>query len=98
MKSFLPLAGSAAGAWARRRLQHAAAKSVRRTLQCYPRQMRLFLFLLPAILMAQTPPATAPGALTTDDQKTIYALGLSMAQQLSQLQLSRAEMEIVKQA
>ena len=94
--------------------------------------MRAFLFLFPAILMAQTPPAkspasggqscdsaakaatpataaksakakaatpaAAPGALTTDDQKTIYAVGLSMAQQLSQLELSRAELEIVKQA
>ena len=102
--------------------------------------MRSFLFLFPAILMAQTPPATspapaakaapkatkagtpakasttaaksakaatkakaatpaaAPGALTTDDQKTIYAVGLSMAQNLSQLGLSRAELEIVKRA
>jgi FKBP-type peptidyl-prolyl cis-trans isomerase FkpA len=42
-------------------------------------------------------PAT-PGALTTDDQKIVYAVGLSMAQQLSQLGLSRAELEIVKQA
>jgi FKBP-type peptidyl-prolyl cis-trans isomerase FkpA len=40
----------------------------------------------------------ATGTLTTDDQKTIYAVGLSMAQQLSQLGLSRAELEIVKQA
>ena len=43
-------------------------------------------------------PAAAPGALTTDDQKTIYAVGLSMAQNLSPLGLSRAELEIVKQA
>jgi FKBP-type peptidyl-prolyl cis-trans isomerase FkpA len=91
--------------------------------------MRAFLFLFPAILMAQTPPAkspapatpaaatkappaaaksapkakaaapaAAPGELTTDDQKTVYAVGLSMAQQLSQLNLSRAELEIVKRA
>ena len=105
--------------------------------------MRAFLFLIPAILMAQTPPAkspappapapatkapaapaaakaapgatkavtpatatkakaatpaAAPGTLTTDDQKIVYAVGLSMAQQLSQLALSRAELEIVKQA
>jgi FKBP-type peptidyl-prolyl cis-trans isomerase FkpA len=102
--------------------------------------MRAFLFLLPAILMAQAPPATspapaakaatpaakapataakagtatpaaksatkaksaapaaAPGALTTDDQKTIYAIGLSMAKNLSQLDLSPAELEIVKRA
>ena len=96
--------------------------------------MRAILFLFPAILMAQAPPAkaptpatppaatkaapaatkaatpataakakaatpaAAPGALTTDDQKTIYAVGLSMAQQLAQLGLSRAELELVKQA
>jgi len=43
-------------------------------------------------------PAAAPGALTTDDQKTIYALGLSMAQQLSQMGISPAEYAIIKQA
>ena len=43
-------------------------------------------------------PAAAPGALTTDDQKTIYALGLSMAQQLSQMGITPAEYAIVKQA
>jgi FKBP-type peptidyl-prolyl cis-trans isomerase FkpA len=43
-------------------------------------------------------PAAAPGGLTTDDQKIIYAIGLSMAKNLSQLQLSRAELDIVKQA
>jgi len=61
--------------------------------------------------MAQTPspatkaappatkaPAPAPGGLTTDDQKIVYAVGLSMAQNLSQLSLSKAELEIVKQA
>jgi len=64
--------------------------------------MRLFLLLVPAILMAQTPPpatkAPAPGGLTTDDQKIVYAVGLSLAQNLSQLSLSKAELEIVKQA
>jgi FKBP-type peptidyl-prolyl cis-trans isomerase FkpA len=99
--------------------------------------MRAILFLLPAILMAQAPPAkspapaakastpaakaktaakattaakstkakaaarpaaAAPGALITDDQKIVYAVGLSMARQLSQLGLSRAELEIVKRA
>jgi FKBP-type peptidyl-prolyl cis-trans isomerase FkpA len=43
-------------------------------------------------------PAAAPGALTTDEQKIVYAIGLSMARNLSQLELSRAELEIVKQA
>jgi len=95
--------------------------------------MRVFLILIPAVLMAQTPSpapkaapsatkatpaakgaapssaakaakaksaktAAAPGALTTDDQKTIYALGLSMAQQLSQMGITPAEYAIVKQA
>jgi FKBP-type peptidyl-prolyl cis-trans isomerase FkpA len=79
--------------------------------------MRAILFLLPAILMAQTPapqappaapkapapakaatPAAAPGGLATDDQKIVYAVGLSMAQQLGALELSPAELEIVKRA
>ena len=42
--------------------------------------------------------AQAPAPLTTDDQKTIYAIGLSMAQQLGQLGLSSAELDIVKRA
>jgi len=57
--------------------------------------------------MAQTPPpatkaapatkAPAAGALTTDDQKILYAVGLSLGQNLGPLGLSRAELEIVKQ-
>lgn len=38
----------------------------------------------------------APPPLTTDDQKTIYALGLTMYRSLSQFDLSPAEIEIVK--
>jgi FKBP-type peptidyl-prolyl cis-trans isomerase FkpA len=45
---------------------------------------------------AAKPPA--PPALTTDDEKAIYAVGLTMYRQLSQLDLSPAEMEIVKRA
>jgi len=41
--------------------------------------------------------AAAPG-LTTDDEKTIYALGLSMYRSLGQFDLSPAELEIVKRA
>ena len=91
--------------------------------------MRVLLFLLPSLLMAQAPapkaaptpakapaPATAakstkaapagaatakapapPGTLT-DEQKTIYAIGLSMSQSLSSLDLSPAEIEILKRA
>src|SRR5215472_5386373 len=42
-------------------------------------------------------PAGAPG-LTSDDQKIVYAVGLVMARQLSQFDLSPAELEIVKRA
>jgi FKBP-type peptidyl-prolyl cis-trans isomerase FkpA len=94
--------------------------------------MRVFLLLVPSLLMAQAPapkaapapaktPAAAPsakstkaapassakakagapapaGTLTTDEQKTVYAIGLSMAQSLSPLDLSPAEIEIIKRA
>jgi FKBP-type peptidyl-prolyl cis-trans isomerase FkpA len=58
----------------------------------------------PAIAAAK--PATAPAKpappgkaqLKTDDDKTIYALGLSIARSLKQFDLSPAEMEICKQA
>lgn len=46
---------------------------------------------------AAAPPAGAPG-LTSDDQKIIYAVGLVMARQLGQFDLSPAEMDIVKRA
>ena len=89
--------------------------------------MRVLLFLLPSLLMAQAPapkaaptqakaPATAakstkaapasaatakapaPAGTMTDEQKTIYAIGLSMSQSLSSLDLSPAEIEILKRA
>ena len=47
------------------------------------------------------PPAPKPAApppLTTDDQKTIYALGLSIAKSLSPFDLSPAEIDIIKRA
>jgi FKBP-type peptidyl-prolyl cis-trans isomerase FkpA len=44
-----------------------------------------------------TPPAEAAG-LTTDDQKTIYALGLALGNNLRPFSLSPAEVEIVKRA
>jgi FKBP-type peptidyl-prolyl cis-trans isomerase FkpA len=56
--------------------------------------MRFLLYLLPAVLLAQTP---AP-QLNTDDEKIIYALGLSVANSLGQFDLSPAELEIVKRA
>ncbi len=76
--------------------------------------MRILLLFLPAVLLAQAPARKPPSAkppapaakvqpaaepsLTTDDEKTIYALGLSVFRSLSQFDLSPAEMEIVKRA
>jgi FKBP-type peptidyl-prolyl cis-trans isomerase FkpA len=50
----------------------------------------------PKPVAAPKPPAPPP--LNTDDEKTIYSLGLSMYRQLSQFDLSPAEIEIVKRA
>src|SRR2546422_15856 len=67
----------------------------------------LLLVFFPAILLAQVPAAkpkaanpkpAAPPALTTDDEKTVYALGLSLHRSLAQFDLSPAEIEIVKRA
>ena len=44
------------------------------------------------------PAAARPATLTSDEQKTIYALGLFMQQRLAQFDLSAAELEIVKRA
>src|SRR5258708_30609078 len=50
------------------------------------------------------PPAPKPAAvpkapeLTTDDEKAIYAVGLTMYRSLAQLDLSPAEIEIVRRA
>ena len=60
--------------------------------------MRAFLFILmPVILLGQAtqPP---PASLTTDEEKTIYALGLTIYRSLGQFDLSPAEVEIVKRA
>jgi FKBP-type peptidyl-prolyl cis-trans isomerase FkpA len=40
----------------------------------------------------------APAPLTTDEQKTIYAVGLSIAKQLAPFNFTPAELEIVKRA
>jgi len=67
--------------------------------------MRGLLLLLPAILMAQAPPPRPPAAAPasskapmTDDEKTIYAIGLSVARSLSQFDLTPAELDLVRQA
>ena len=75
---------------------------------------RVLFLIAPVLLMSQTPaPKTAPAkarpatvkratptpiALTTDDEKSIYALGLSIYKSLAQFNLSPHEMEIVKRA
>jgi FKBP-type peptidyl-prolyl cis-trans isomerase FkpA len=57
--------------------------------------MRIILILLSStILMAQAPESKP----MTDDEKTIYALGLSIHNSLNQFDLSPAEMEVVKRA
>jgi len=43
-------------------------------------------------------PKAAPTALATDEQKTIYALGLQMHRSLTQFDLSPAELELIKRA
>src|ERR1700689_565672 len=68
--------------------------------------MRGFLIFLPALLIAQTPvPSTKPttaanptsaAAGMTDDQKTIYALGLSIYKSIAPFNLSPAELGLVK--
>lgn len=75
--------------------------------------MRVLLFFVPAFLAAQAsapnpqvPPrptavhakGATPPALITDDQKTIYSLGLSIYRSLAPFNLSPAELEIVKRA
>src|ERR1700722_14958567 len=50
---------------------------------------------------AARPPAASPAAAPkpmTDDEKTIYALGLSVYRSLAQFDLSPAELTVVKQA
>ena len=50
-----------------------------------------------ALQSASAPKAAAP-ALETDEQKTLYALGLQMYHSLAQFDLSPAELELVRNA
>lgn len=65
---------------------------------------KLAIFFLPAALLAQAPspapaaPNAAASSGMTDDQKIIYALGLSIQQSIAPFDLSPAEMELVKKA
>ena len=47
---------------------------------------------------APKPVVAAPAPLTTDEQKTVYALGLMMGQSISMFNLTPAELELVKRA
>ena len=70
--------------------------------------MRLFLLALPVVLLAQAPKpapqaspkpavsAPAAPALASDDEKTIYSLGVYMFQSLGTFNLSPAEVDLVK--
>jgi FKBP-type peptidyl-prolyl cis-trans isomerase FkpA len=75
--------------------------------------MRRLLILLPVVLCAQTPappkPAGAPPAAAkkaapvparpmTDDEKTLYALGLSMYRSIAQFDLSPQELAIIEKS
>jgi FKBP-type peptidyl-prolyl cis-trans isomerase FkpA len=63
--------------------------------------MRVILFLLPIVLLAQAPapkPSAASPKPMTDDDKIVYSIGLSIYKSLGQFDLSPAEMELVKQA
>ncbi|HET9268792.1 MAG TPA: FKBP-type peptidyl-prolyl cis-trans isomerase [Vicinamibacterales bacterium] len=65
--------------------------------------MRLLTFvallvLLPASVFAQAPPAAGPGVPQTDEEKTLYAVGLVMARSLRQFDMSPAEVEFVRRA
>src|SRR6266540_4023439 len=55
---------------------------------------RLFISLLIALLAV---PAFAANEPKTDDQKTLYALGLAVARQLAPFSLTPAEMDFVQQ-
>jgi FKBP-type peptidyl-prolyl cis-trans isomerase FkpA len=57
-----------------------------------------FLFLLlPATALAQAPPSGA-GVPQTDEEKTLYAVGLVMQRSLRQFDLSPAELEFIRRA
>ena len=74
--------------------------------------MRVLLFLLPVALVAQVSPTRAPAkpkpapqartapssAVMTDDQKIIYALGLSSDRSIGAFNLSPNELAIVQKA
>jgi len=60
------------------------------------RSLILIFALLPATVLAQAPPGA--GVPQTDEEKTLYAVGLVMARSLRQFDLSPAELEFIRRA
>lgn len=58
--------------------------------------MRLLVFGFSALLCLASPAAFAGPDPATDDQKTLYALGVAMSQSLAGFTLSESELEFVK--
>jgi FKBP-type peptidyl-prolyl cis-trans isomerase FkpA len=54
--------------------------------------------LLPVPGFAQAPAAAAPGVPLTDEDKTLYAVGLLMQRSLRQFDLNAAELEVIRRA
>jgi len=61
------------------------------------RLLALLFALLPATVLAQTT-ATASGTPQTDDEKTLYAVGLVLSRSLRDFDMSPAELEVVRRA
>ena len=61
------------------------------------RLLVLLLALLPIAAFAQTP-APASGTPQTDDEKTLYAVGLVLSRSLKDFDMSPAELEVVRRA
>lgn len=58
--------------------------------------MRRLLPLLAALTLGASAVAAAPPELRTDEQKTLYAVGLVLSQSLATFALSEADLELVK--
>lgn len=54
--------------------------------------------MVPVTSFAQAPASPVPPAMMTDDEKTVYAIGLLMYRSLRQFDLSTAEIEVLKRA
>ena len=61
------------------------------------RSLVLLLVLVPATLLAQTPAPTA-GTPQTDDEKTLYAVGLVLSRSLKEFDLSASELDVIRRA